>query len=70
MVDAAPRRRDPDRAAGRAGELSLRRFATASFPIVVGTLQGAARLAIPHGSLDRPWQLQVDADGPVTVCPV
>jgi hypothetical protein len=50
--------------------LSLRRFATASFPIVVGTLEGAARLAIPTDRSTRPWQLQVDANGPVTLCPV
>ena len=55
---------------GVRANLGLRRFATASFPIVVGTLQGSARLAIPPDRSDRPWQLQVDADGPVTVCPV
>ena len=49
--------------------LSLRRFATASFPIAVGTLEGAARLAIPTDRSARPWQLQVDATGPVTICP-
>ena len=55
---------------GVRAKLSLQRFATASFPIVVGTLKGAARLAIPQDRSSRPWQLQVDADGPVTVCPV
>ncbi len=55
---------------GVAAKLSLRRFATTSFPIVVGTLQGAARLSIPTDRSERPWQLQVDANGPVTVCPV
>jgi hypothetical protein len=55
--------------AGVRAALSLRRFATASFPVSVGTLQGAARLAVPADRSDRPWQLQVDANGPVTVCP-
>ena len=55
---------------GVRADLGLRRFATSSFPIVIGTLQGTARLAIPPDHSDRPWQLQVNADGPVTVCSV
>ena len=53
---------------GVAAELRLRRFASASFPINVATLRGAARLDIPRDRSGRPWELQVGAMGKVTVC--
>jgi hypothetical protein len=53
---------------GTRAQLRLRRFATASFPIDVATLRGAGRLDIPRDRSTRPWQLQLDATGPVTVC--
>jgi hypothetical protein len=49
-------------------QLWLRRFASASFPIYVATLRGAGRLDIPRDRSTRPWQLRLDATGPVTVC--
>ena len=55
-------------ARGGGASLRLRRFATASFPIYAGGLRGAARLPIPRDGSARPWQLQVDATGEVTVC--
>ena len=45
----------------------LRRFAQ-SFPIVPGTLHGAARLDTPPDRSDRHWKLQLGATGPVTAC--
>ena len=40
----------------------------ASFPIYVATLRGSGRLDIPRDRSTRPWQLRLDARGPVTVC--
>lgn len=57
-----------DAAGGVTAELRLRRFASASFPIHVATLRGAARLDIPRDPWGRPWELQVSANGKVTVC--
>ncbi len=57
-----------DAASGVTAELRLRRFASASFPVHVATLRGAARLDIPRDRSGRPWELQVSADGKVTVC--
>lgn len=53
---------------GGSTRLSLRRFATASFPVDAGDLMGAGVLAIPADRSRRPWQLQLSATGPVTVC--
>jgi hypothetical protein len=53
---------------GVSADLRLRRFASASFPIHVATLRGAARLDIPRDRSGRPWELQVGATGKVTVC--
>jgi hypothetical protein len=53
---------------GVSAELGLRRFASASFPVHVATLRGAARLDIPRDRSGRPWELQVSATGKVTVC--
>lgn len=53
---------------GVRAELGLRRFASASFPVHVATLRGAARLDIPRDRSGRPWELQVSATGKVTVC--
>ena len=55
-------------ARGVTAELGLRRFASASFPVHVATLRGAARLDIPRDRSMRPWELQVRANGKVTVC--
>ncbi len=53
---------------GVTAQLGLRRFATQTFPIVVGTLRTAGRLRIPTDRSTEPWELQVDATGPVSVC--
>ena len=53
---------------GVGAALRLRRFASGSFPLRVGTLRGAARLDIPRDRSGRPWELQVSANGKVTVC--
>jgi hypothetical protein len=55
-------------ARGVTAELGLRRFASASFPVHVATLRGAARLDIPRDRSGRPWELQVMANGKVIVC--
>jgi hypothetical protein len=49
-------------------ELRLRRFASTSFPVGVGTLRGASRLDIPRDRSERRWELQVGATGKVKVC--
>jgi hypothetical protein len=56
-------------AQGSTAQLSLRRFATGSFPVSAGELTGPGMLSIPADRSGRPWQLQVDATGPVTACP-
>jgi hypothetical protein len=55
--------------AGAQATVGLRRFAT-GFPIVAGTVQGAARLDIPEDRSSRPWELQLDPTDHVTVCGV
>jgi hypothetical protein len=56
-------------APGTAGaSLTLRRYAGDSFPVSPGVLHGQARLVIPTDRSSRPWQLKVDAPGPVRVC--
>ena len=49
-------------------DLRLRRFASASFPVHVATLRGAALLDIPPDRSGRPWELQVSSAGKVTLC--
>lgn len=53
---------------GATARLALRRFSTQSFPVALGTLSGSAGLTIPTDHSNVPWQLQVSATGPVTVC--
>jgi hypothetical protein len=50
--------------------LSLRRFATESFPLQAGTVPAgsAAILRIPTDGASVPWQLEVDPPQAVTVC--
>jgi hypothetical protein len=55
-------------APGATAQVAVRRFARESFPFSVGTLSGSAELAIPPDRSARPWQVQVDGRGPVTVC--
>jgi hypothetical protein len=49
-------------------ELHLRRFASVSFPVALGTFRGATRLEIPGDRSSRRWELQVGATGRVKVC--
>jgi hypothetical protein len=53
---------------GVQSELSLRRFASASFPVGLGRLRGTARLDIPSDRSARRWEMQVGATGKVKVC--
>jgi hypothetical protein len=55
-------------AQGVTATLKLRRFAMGSFPVSAGDLTGPGVLSIPADRARRPWQLQVDATGPVTAC--
>jgi len=48
--------------------LGLRRFATESFPVTAGELTGSTLLTIPADGSSHPWQLALDATGPVTAC--
>jgi hypothetical protein len=50
--------------------LALRRFATESFPVDLGSVLGDARLTVPPDRSSRPWQLRIASRGPVTICPV
>lgn len=49
-------------------QLQLRRFASASFPVSVGTLRGPSRLEIPRDRSERRWELQIGTAGKVKVC--
>jgi hypothetical protein len=49
-------------------QVSLRRFATESFPVDAGMLTGPAELTISQDRSSRPWQLQLDGTGTVEVC--
>jgi hypothetical protein len=53
---------------GQTAQVSLRRYATLSFPIDAGTLRHSAVLEIPEDRSTRPWQMELDSSGPVTVC--
>jgi len=47
----------------------LRRYASESFPVELGTLpSGASRLEIPADRSDEPWELELAVAGPVRVC--
>jgi hypothetical protein len=48
--------------------LWLRRYASESFPVPAGTVRGAALLEIPEDRATEPWELELDASGPVSVC--
>ncbi len=54
--------------AGATAALTLRRFATDSFPVDLGQLRGDERLVIPTDRSDRPWELRIDSSRPVSVC--
>jgi hypothetical protein len=49
-------------------QVSLRRFATQSFPVSVGSVSGSAILAVPKDRSTRPWQMQIASAAPVTIC--
>ncbi len=54
---------------GDGAEARLRRYASESFPVELGSVPaGAARLAIPADRSTEPWELELVADGPVSVC--
>jgi hypothetical protein len=55
-------------APGATATLRLRRYATESFPVSAGELTGPAVVSIPADRSSRPWQLRLDATGPVTAC--
>jgi hypothetical protein len=55
-------------ARGAHADLHLRRFASTFFQVNAATLRGAARLDIPPDRSSRPWELQVNPTGNVTVC--
>lgn len=57
-----------DGAPGASEQLRLRRFASGSFPVSLGTLRGVARLEIPRDASARPWELRVIGTGSVRVC--
>jgi hypothetical protein len=50
--------------------LMLRRYASESFPVDLESVRGGARLIVPTDRSSRPWQLRIDAERPVTICPV
>ncbi len=51
------------------GRARLRRYASGEFPVELGAVPaGASRLAIPADRSDEPWELELVADGPVSVC--
>jgi hypothetical protein len=53
-----------------AADVSLRRFATASFPVVAGSLAAgqAGVLHIPSDGAAQPWELELSSRAPATVC--
>jgi hypothetical protein len=57
-------------AAGPGVQVSLRRYASDSFPVALGPLPGgqAQLLRIPTDRSQRPWTLQLSGAGAVTVC--
>ena len=55
-------------APGTAARVGMARYATPEFPLELGTLRGAAVLAIPTDTSTRPWEIEVSGSAPVTVC--
>jgi hypothetical protein len=51
-------------------DLALRRYASESFPVDLGSVRGDATLVIPPDPSSRPWLLRIGAQGPVTICPI
>ena len=51
-------------------ELRLRRYASASFPVELGTLHGGepTTLRIPTDRSRKPWEAGLRATGPIEVC--
>jgi hypothetical protein len=70
LMDVPPGGLILDAARSTRTSLALRRFATESFPVDLGFVPGDARLFVPPDRSSRPWQLRIDAQGPVTICPV
>ena len=66
VVELPPRGAILSAPAGAA--VSLRRFATESFPVAMRPFKGPAVLPIPADRSHRPWELQVAGGGRVTVC--
>src|SRR5262249_11226337 len=58
------------RASSSAVAISLRRFATQSFPIAAAPLGPGqvGLLRIPADGADRPWTIALRSRGPITVC--
>jgi hypothetical protein len=53
------------------GRARVRRYASEEFPVELGAVSaGASRLEIPTDGSDEPWELELVADGPVSVCRV
>jgi hypothetical protein len=51
------------------GQARLRRYASEEFPVELGAVPaGSSRLAIPSDRSDEPWELELVAEGPVSVC--
>jgi hypothetical protein len=51
------------------GRARLRRYASEEFPVELGAVPaGSSRLAIPADGSAEPWELELVADGPVSVC--
>ena len=55
---------------GSRAELRLRRYASASFPVELGTLHGGepTTLRIPTDRSRKPWEAGLRATGPIEVC--
>ncbi len=60
------------RAKGGSTRVSLRRYATESFPVARGALSpgGEALVQVPGDRSTQPWQLALSGPGPVSVCDV
>jgi hypothetical protein len=53
----------------RGGRARLRRYASEEFPVELGAVRaGASRLEIPTDRSAEPWELELLATGPVSVC--
>ena len=58
------------RASTAGSHVSLRRYASDSFPVTLGALppRSAELVSIPTDRSSRPWFLRIDGGGPVTAC--